>query len=57
MKVTEFNFDNVRVTIHDPQSEKQREILEKSCIEFIKKVEADYEKKRDKNYCNKFINK
>lgn len=36
MKVTKLEFENVVVTIHNPQSENQQELLEKACIDFIK---------------------
>ena len=36
MKVTKIEYENVVVTIHNPQSKNQREVLEKACVDFIK---------------------
>ena len=39
MKVTKIEYENVVVTVHDPQSKSQREMLEKACTDFIKAVQ------------------
>ena len=36
MKVTVIEQENVVVTVYNPQSENQQELLEKACIDFIK---------------------
>lgn len=56
MKVTKYEFKNVKITVHDPQSENQREVLKKACADFIKAVEKENEKRVSKNTCNRILN-
>lgn len=45
MKVTEINIGDIKVTVNDPQSQNQREMLEKACTDFFKAVEENRQQK------------